>query len=371
MAVTERGVSSGYHASGTTQVATFPSGVAVGDLLLLFVADAYSRTAPTGWSTGYNTSGGSYDGSALFWKIATSTEVSAGSATYSLGGSYHGGWCVVALVGGTFLTTTNLTAITASSNAGGTWLPAFAFDRLTGDSAWASANSTMPQWLQVQVATAQVATGYTITARSSASDQAPNAWTFLGSNDGSSWTTLDTQSGVTWSGGQTRAYSFSNSTAYAYYRINITAINGGSNAAIAELTIAGVSTDSTAYPCNGYGDGASLPYASPAFTEDAGQRVYHFASTRCDGSAGGGTLASSVGSMSVQRTSDAYWMTSLYAEDVSTFASVAPVWSSVTSINGVGYVGLAVLSSVVVPPTVQVRRATIVASRAAQRASRW
>jgi hypothetical protein len=374
VAVTERGVSSGYHASGTSQVATFPSGVAVGDLLLLFCADAYTISAPSGWSTGFNTGATPQASGGVFWKIATSTEVLAGSATYTVSGSYRGGWCVVALVGGTFLTTANLTAATSSTNAGANWVAACAFDRFLIDSnvthAWASSNGSMPQWLQVQVAVAQIATGYTMTARDSYADQAPNSWTFLGSNDGSTWTTLDTQSGVTWSNGQTKKYTFSNSTAYTYYRVNITAINGGTNAAIAELTIAGVSTDSTAYPSYGGGGAASLPYTSPPFSEDAGQRAYHFASCRADSAASGGVLSSSVGSASVQRTGDAYWMTSLYVESPSSFGAVEPVWSSATGINGIGCVNLVVRPSEATPPGA-LRQPTIVASQAAQRASRW
>ncbi len=55
-------------------------------------------------------------------------------------------------------------------------------------------------------------------------------WTFQGSNDGSTWTTLDTQTNfVTVS---STFYSFdvsSNITSYTYYRINITAAQGGGN----------------------------------------------------------------------------------------------------------------------------------------------
>lgn len=54
----------------------------------------------------------------------------------------------------------------------------------------------------------------------------PKNWTFQGSNDDSSWTTLDTRSNIVWEGFQTQTFSFSNSTGYKYYRINVTA-NGG------------------------------------------------------------------------------------------------------------------------------------------------
>lgn len=54
---------------------------------------------------------------------------------------------------------------------------------------------------------------------------APKDWTFQGSNDGSSWTTLDTKTNVAvWS--YPSRFSFTNSTAFLYYRINITATSG-------------------------------------------------------------------------------------------------------------------------------------------------
>ena len=62
----------------------------------------------------------------------------------------------------------------------------------------------------------------------------PKTWTFQGSNDGTNWATLDTRTNETsWTIPTTsnyheawNEYSFTNSTAYRYYRINVTA-NGG------------------------------------------------------------------------------------------------------------------------------------------------
>src|SRR6478609_2237865 len=47
----------------------------------------------------------------------------------------------------------------------------------------------------------------------------PKTLTFEGSADGSSWTTLDTQTTQTFSGSTPRLFSFSNTTAYLYYRL--------------------------------------------------------------------------------------------------------------------------------------------------------
>lgn len=69
--------------------------------------------------------------------------------------------------------------------------------------------------------------------------RAPRNWTFEGSNDDSNWTTLDTQTGITtWVTGTPKTFTFTNSTKYRYYRLNISANNGdGSNLEIDELNI--------------------------------------------------------------------------------------------------------------------------------------
>lgn len=61
--------------------------------------------------------------------------------------------------------------------------------------------------------------------------RAPKAWTFSGSNDGENWTALDTRSNETgWSAsGESRMYSFTNDTAYLYYKFDCTALNGASD----------------------------------------------------------------------------------------------------------------------------------------------
>ena len=56
--------------------------------------------------------------------------------------------------------------------------------------------------------------------------RAPKAWTFLGSNDGSTWTQLAARSGVTWTAGEVKDFSFENDTKYAYYKFNCTEISG-------------------------------------------------------------------------------------------------------------------------------------------------
>ena len=68
--------------------------------------------------------------------------------------------------------------------------------------------------------------------------RAPNNWTFQGSNDGLTWTTLDTQTNQADTvNGDTKGYAIANTTAYAYYRLNVTASNGDNIIQLAELQL--------------------------------------------------------------------------------------------------------------------------------------
>ncbi len=59
-------------------------------------------------------------------------------------------------------------------------------------------------------------------------NRAPKNWTLQGSNDNSTWTTVDTRTNqTTWLKSQTRSYTCATqTTAYRYFRLNITANNG-------------------------------------------------------------------------------------------------------------------------------------------------
>jgi hypothetical protein len=95
--------------------------------------------------------------------------------------------------------------------------------------AW-SASATPTQWVRMQNPTpALPLDSYRIVARSGDVTGSPKDWTFEGSNDGSSWTTIDTITNQTgWTANLERTYTPSNVvTAYTYYRMNITATQGG------------------------------------------------------------------------------------------------------------------------------------------------
>ena len=85
-------------------------------------------------------------------------------------------------------------------------------------------------WVQIDLgaANAVVSTSYSIQATNSGNlTFMMTGWTFAGSNNGSSWTTLDTETGITWTALQTQTWSFTNTTAYRYYRLTSSSNNGG------------------------------------------------------------------------------------------------------------------------------------------------
>jgi fibronectin type 3 domain-containing protein len=103
---------------------------------------------------------------------------------------------------------------------------ASAFDDSFG-SFWFHGGTT--GWLQYDFGanSAQVIKRYTMVSAPLIPERDPKDWQFQGSNDGSTWTTLDTQSNQTF---QFRTYlrifDIGNTTAYRYYRLNVTANNG-------------------------------------------------------------------------------------------------------------------------------------------------
>jgi len=130
---------------------------------------------------------------------------------------------------------------TASINAGsGNGQSDTAFDGNAG-SKWHCYNSPTG-WIQYDFGSGneQVIKRYTINS-ADAPDRDPTSWTFLGSQDGSTWTTLDTQSGQSFAVQCVQnTYHIGNTTAYRYYRLNITANNGGtSGVAIGDLGLWG------------------------------------------------------------------------------------------------------------------------------------
>lgn len=70
---------------------------------------------------------------------------------------------------------------------------------------------------------------YALTSANDAAERDPRDWTLQGSTDGKEWKVLDTRKGETFDKRlKTKTYDFANATAYAHYRLDITANNGAS-----------------------------------------------------------------------------------------------------------------------------------------------
>jgi len=137
---------------------------------------------------------------------------------------------------GTDVTTTT-TTITASSETVGDADGAFNDDGAT--TMWQTSSGT--QWIKADLVSNTLVAGYTIFMNADAT-QAPNTFTLEGSTNDSTWTSLDSQSGVTWATPVTKTYTIASPGSYRYYRLTITANNGGGFNIIHEMELLGAGT---------------------------------------------------------------------------------------------------------------------------------
>nr|WTB29861.1 GH92 family glycosyl hydrolase [Streptomyces sp. NBC_00830] len=101
---------------------------------------------------------------------------------------------------------------------------------------WLAFNPT--GWVTYQLAKPAVVVRYSLTSANDAPSRDPKDFTVQGSNDGSTWTDLDKRTGESFSGRfATNTYNFTNTTAYGYYRLNITANSGDSLVQFADWNI--------------------------------------------------------------------------------------------------------------------------------------
>jgi hypothetical protein len=126
------------------------------------------------------------------------------------------------------------TASTEVNTGNAAWL---AFDHSTV-SKWTASTNT--GWLKYDfgVGSSKIIKEYTVIGCISGQETyAPKTWTFEASNDNfSTVTTLDTKTNVpAFSAGELRSYVITNTTGYRYYRINVSANQGGVLLAIVEL----------------------------------------------------------------------------------------------------------------------------------------
>lgn len=105
-------------------------------------------------------------------------------------------------------------------------------------------------WIKYEFPSAVTIDGYSIRRSSknqdlsyTAKDFAPGAWTFEGSNDDTNWTVLDRQINyVLYDGGKSGFFEIPNTTAYKYYRLNVTELtrNGAEGICIGGLIMRSV-----------------------------------------------------------------------------------------------------------------------------------
>ena len=101
---------------------------------------------------------------------------------------------------------------------------------------WLAFNPT--GWVTYQLAKPAAVVRYALTSANDAPTRDPKDFTVQGSNDGSTWTDLNRQTGQSF--GErfaTKTYSFTNTTAYGYYRLNISANSGDSLVQLADWDI--------------------------------------------------------------------------------------------------------------------------------------
>ncbi|WP_436520681.1 GH92 family glycosyl hydrolase [Actinoplanes sp. HUAS TT8] len=152
-----------------------------------------------------------------------------------------------------------------------------------GDSStkWLTFSTT--GWATYQLAAPVKVVKYSLTSANDAAGRDPKNFTLQGSANGTDWVDLDARTGQTFGGRfATNTYTLANTTAYGYYRLNITANSGDSLIQLADWDIsdgtdvkppstpmvsvvgAGPSRGSNAKPGAGFTGVASLRYAGAA-----------------------------------------------------------------------------------------------------------
>jgi hypothetical protein len=116
-----------------------------------------------------------------------------------------------------------------------------AFDGNPG-SKWFNNNVAPTGWIQYDFGSgnAQLVKRYTVSSANDVPARDPKDWNLVASQDGTTWTTLDSQSGQSFVNRyQQNTYAIGNTTAWRYYRLNITANSGETGVQLAELGLWG------------------------------------------------------------------------------------------------------------------------------------
>jgi len=125
----------------------------------------------------------------------------------------------------------------SSENTDGGEVVANLFDATT-DTKWLAWNPTA--WAQANLSEATSITHYAIASANDHDERDPKDWTLQGSNNGTDWTQLDKQTGQSFASRfQQNNYKLAAPTApYKFFRLDVTANNGGDILQLSELLLA-------------------------------------------------------------------------------------------------------------------------------------
>jgi len=135
--------------------------------------------------------------------------------------------------------------VSASSNQSN-YFPYKAFDRVNNvrNDSWCSSNRLPtvndPQWIQIQLPTAQICNVMQIAApfgQNIDPNCGPSDFVLKGSNDGETWTDIHSETDQVYSSTNLKTYTFDNSNAYLYYRLVITKVLETANWAYAGMSV--------------------------------------------------------------------------------------------------------------------------------------
>ncbi len=100
---------------------------------------------------------------------------------------------------------------------------------------WFTGSGTSPFWAEAEYSESFVIEGYSLTSANDVPDRDPLNWTLKGSTDGQTWTILDSRTNEDFPDRQqTRLFTFSNTTAYLYYKFEFEN-NAGDSLQLAEI----------------------------------------------------------------------------------------------------------------------------------------
>ncbi|MBW8685707.1 T9SS type A sorting domain-containing protein [Chitinophaga rhizophila] len=106
-------------------------------------------------------------------------------------------------------------------------------------------------WIQFEATRSAVVNQYSLTSANDFATRDPKSWNLQGSNDGKTWTSLDVQTNQTFATRfLTKTYSFTNTTSYLFYRLNITANNGANAIQFSEWKLTGSFPATPSRPTN-------------------------------------------------------------------------------------------------------------------------